>query len=440
MSPPRKLRVALLVHYFPPINSSGARRFEALSRLLAADGHDVRVVTTRKSSADGEFTESFPRGVTVCELDALGRARPSTASSGTHEPMYTARPSWKRRFKDLMMASLGQLPDPRLPFALGFAAPWLADEARRALATADVVVATTPPWPPLLAALIARKRFGVPCILDYRDHLSECHEMPGSRLAKALEKRLDRWLVRSADHVVTISPPMAEYYGGMASRVSCIENGFDADLLEAARARVEPPAGDGITIRHMGLVSPGRVPHNILAALVEHHASAPEQCGTLRVEFYGGGALVEEAVASRYPSIRGLFRFLPAVPYARSLELIVAADYLLFSETSSRETLSAQGILTTKLFEYIGSGRPVLADISPATLAGSVLLEVGSHHVVADSPEPFASAMRREEFFTRQPSRVSPESYRYSRQAQARRYAELIARVGEGRGRAARGL
>lgn len=426
----RTYRIVFIVHYFPPINSSGAKRVEALSRLMAAAGHEVGVIATRKSSADGEFTESFPPGISVCELDGLGRARASASSDGSYEPMYTSSPSWKRRLKDLVMAAGGQLPDPRLPFAVGFAMPWLARQARRMLGSADVVVATTPPWPPLLAGLICARRFGMPCILDYRDQLSECHEMPGNRVAKALEKVLDRRLARAADHLVAISPPMATYYRAMTPDVSCIENGFDADLLAAARARARPTSGAGVTIRHMGLVSPGRVPHNFLQALVDYRARQPERCRRIRVEFYGGGALVGEVLASRYPSIRDNFRFHPAVPYARSLELIVEADYLLFSETSSRETLSAQGILTTKLFEYIGSGRPVLADISPETLAGSVLLEVGpEQHVVCSQPQGFLEAFERRQFFRRSEDRVSARAYYYSRQAQAERYLELIAEI-----------
>ena len=98
---------------------------------------------------------------------------------------------------------------------------------------------------------------------------------------------------------------------------------------------------------------------------------------------------------------------------------------MLFCETSSKATISAQGILTTKLFEYIGSGRPVLADISSDTLAGSLLARCGSQHVVADEKDAFLAALRNDDFFLRKPDDVSEIASSLSRQAQAQQYAKL---------------
>lgn len=425
-------RIVFVVHYYPPINSSGAKRVEALSKYLAADGHDVTVITTQKTSADGDFTEATPPDVRVVELNWLGRSAPSVKTAAAFEPMYTGKPSLKRRTKDFVMRMLGQLPDPRLPFALSFATPWLAREAREALSRADIVIGSTPPWPMLLAALIAKWRFKIACILDYRDHFSECHEMPGGPFAKWLERIVDRRLVNAADSIVAISPPMADYYRGMTERIHCILNGFDHEVLDAARARSAITAGDRpIVARYMGIVSPGRVPHNVMQALVTFAAEQPERFAQLRFEFYGNAALIKEAIETKYPSIGAAFSYHAAVPYLESLKLIVQADYLLFAETSSKATISAQGILTTKLFEYVGSGRPILADISPDTLAGSLLVKTGSGHVVGTSPQLFLDALRRPGFFTRRPDDVSDSVMKYSRRAQASEYAELISRVAQ---------
>lgn len=429
MSTALSLKVVFIAHYFPPINSSGAKRVEAMSKYLAAARHTVSVITTRKSSADGAFSEAPPAGVNVIELDWLGRHSPSIEGGEHFEPMYGGAPSLKRRFKDLVMRLLGQLPDPRLPFALSFASPWLAARARTALSGADVVIGTSPPWPMLLAAAIAKRRFRIPCILDYRDHFSECHEMPGGRFAKWLEKKIDRRLVGSADHVVAISDPMAGYYRTMSDHVSTILNGYDHEILEAARARSRPGAPGIVTIRYMGIVSHGRVPHNFLKALVQLKESAPQKFEHLRVEFYGSASLVADALRDQYPSVASAFHFNSAVPYAMSLQLVIEADYLLFAETSSKATLSARGILTTKLFEYIGSGRPVLGDISTDTLAGSLLTESGGHHVVGDHVGVFLDALRQEAFFVRRPDEISAGVWKLSRQAQALQYADLAGQI-----------
>lgn len=425
------MRIVFIVHYYPPLNSSGAKRVEALSKYFSASGNEVTVLTPVKSLADGEFTEETPPGVRLIELSRLGLRRNSTLSGGRFEPMYVGKPTWKRRAKDWVMNRLGQIPDPRLPFAFSFMYPWFDGDATRALRSADIVIATTPPWPSLLAGLISKLRFGKPLVLDYRDHFSECHEMPGGPFAKWLEKVIDRQLVRAADHVVCISEPMTRYYSTLSARVTTIMNGYDDELFDKVRESAAfKILGDGlIRIRYMGIVSPGRVPYNILQALDQLRHLSPDLFSRLRVQFFGNAALIQEAIGSKFSGIGVIFEFFDAVSYVDALTKMVEADYLLFSETSSQKTLSAQGILTTKLFEYIGAGRPVLADISPDTIAGSLLLKCGSQHTVGNSHDLFLAVLQNPAFYSRLPDNHSSVGASLSRKVQAKQYESLLAQV-----------
>ena len=423
------MNIVLITHYYPPINSSGAKRVESLSKYFTALGHNVSVLTTSKNRSDGEFTESIPKGVTLIELDWLGRYQPSVEEDGAFEPMYTGNPSLKRRIKNHIMNWLGQIPDPRLPLSVSFLSPWFSENAKRAINESDIVIGTTPPWPMVLSAIICKFRFKRTCILDYRDQFSECHEMPGSRFAKWLEKVIDRWLVGSADYIVCISEPMSRYYRSMASNVETILNGYDHELLDQARERRSFKSDGIIRIRYMGIVSPGRVPHNLLQALVILRAEQPELFNRLNFEFYGNAALIRENLDLNYPTISSAFFFFSPIPYLESLQKIVEADYLLFSETSSKSTLSAQGILTTKLFEYVGSGRPILADISADTLAGTLLLKCGNQHYVGSSANYFLLALKNPNFYKRIDDIISPISDSLSRRSQAVQYDKLIKKI-----------
>lgn len=419
------MRFVFIVHYFPPINSSGAKRVEAISKYLVVAGHEVTVITSSKTASDGAFTEILPNGVNVVELSRLGLNRPSREEGNAFQPMYTGKPSLSRKLKDWVMRKMGQLPDPRLPFAFAFLNPWLSKRARDSLRAADIVIGSSPPWPMLLAALIVKSRFGVPCILDYRDHFSECHEMPGGAMAKWFEKLIDRYLVNCADHVVTISEPMTSYYRSMTNKITTILNGYDHAVLAEAKNFAKVSTNRDVVIRYMGIVSPGRISHNFFQALEIFKIENPVRFNYIKVEFFGNAALIEQVLRERYTTIASAFFFFEAVPYLTSLQRIVEADYLLFCETSSKATISAQGILTTKLFEYIGSGRPVLADISSDTLAGSLLTRCGSQHVVADEKDAFLAALRNDDFFLRKPDDVSEIASSLSRQAQAQQYAKL---------------
>ena len=425
------MKIVLIAYYYPPINSSGAKRFEALSKFLSAMGHSVTVITTQKTLADGVFSEPIPLGVNLLELNKFGLVAPSVPEGKPYEPMFSGNPSGLRRLKDFVCRWLGQVPDPRLPFAFSFICPWFSKEACNALKEAEVVIGTSPPWSMLLAAIFAKFRFGVPCILDYRDHFSECHEMPGGFLAKSLEKIIDRALVRYADHVVAISEPMADYYTSLSRKnVSVILNGYDPEVLEAARQSAEMDSDyKQIVVRYMGVVSPGRVPYNFLKALGRLREDFPENFGKMRVEFFGNAALIEDVLDRSFKEIAHIFKFFSPVSYHISLQRIVEADYLLFSETSSMDTVSAQGILTTKLLEYIGSGRPILADISTKTLAGSLILQCAGRHVVSDTVDGFYSVMIRPEFYERQEDWFSDVSERLSRKYHAQQYFQVIQQV-----------
>lgn len=420
------MKIVFLVHYFPPVNSAGAKRVEALSKYMAAAGHDVTVVTTSKSSADGALTEQLPAGVEVLELGGWGRLRPSVDDGRKYEPLHSNGPTWRRRLKNGIFWVGGQIPDPRLPFAFSMLSPWLDESVKRRLRGADVVVGSTPPWPMLLAAIIVKWRFGRKCVLDYRDHFSECHEMPGNLVAKKAERLIDRALVAAADEIVVISDPMATYYRSLGGNVTTILNGFDQELMDAARHRAQVALSDNVVVSHMGGISPGRIPYRILDGLRILKSSDPRKFARFSFRFYGNAALLARVLEERYPELLEIFQFLPSLSYAEALTRMIESDYLLFSETSSKQSLSAAGILPTKLFEYIGAGRPVLADISPDTLAGQMLLRFSPASVVGDHPDAFVRAFNDEAFWNRTADVTSIRPHPLSRAAQALAYAKLV--------------
>lgn len=423
-----------MAHYFPPVSSSGAKRMEALAKYFALAGRRVTVLTTVKTPASGPLTEAIPAGVEVIEIDWLGRAHAAMPPQPATAQVALSRGTG--RIKALVMNMFGQALDPRLTFAFALLNPFLARRIRDALRAADVIVATCPPYPPMLGAIFAKWRFGVPVVLDYRDQLSFCHEMPGGRFAKWLELRIDRFLTRHANAVVTISAPMRDYYAGLHPDVGVILNGYDPEKLEAARAaHVWQPRAPGspLVIRYLGLVTPGRIPVRFLAGLAQLHAAGGLAAGALRLEFYGDCALVGDYVQSRYPELVPFLHFSGAVPYAQALALMVTADHVLFCENvvapKDGEEKSAAGILPTKLYEYLASGRPVLADLDPTTLAGSFIARAEAGHFVADTEAAFAEHVVSAAFWSPPVCETNDFVRSLSRAAQADQYLAELDRV-----------
>jgi hypothetical protein len=63
---------------------------------------------------------------------------------------------------------------------------------------------------------------------------------------------------------------------------------------------------------------------------------------------------------------------------------MLTADALFFIETSDFSSHSARGVLTTKLFEYVAARKPIIAEISQATLASQYIKQAGTGLVISE--------------------------------------------------------
>lgn len=422
--------IVLMAHYFAPLSSVGARRFEALARHFAAEGRKVTVITTAKTPADGMLEAQSFDGVQVIELDYRGKAVPSPVAEHSVQSEQGRKSRTAGALKKAVMGVFGQTIDPRLSLPLGLARAEPNSAAAKAIAEADIIVATTPPYPPLLAARLAKRRYGTPIVLDYRDQLSACYEMPGGRIARKLELWLDRYLLSGADHVVTISEPMAAYYRKFSDAVSVVLNGYDPARMEEARKRSPWSGGSVRIIKYLGLVTPGRVPRNFLIGLSAALASGEMDSGALRVEYYGDPGPLPQVIGSEFPELESMIRFNAPVGYDAALEKIVSADCLLFCEGAvvpkSGDEASAAGVIPTKVFEYLASGRPIIADLDPDSLAADFISKGAAEHVVSRSPDAFRDFLVR--LASKPIPTASPNAFVVSltRESQSSKYLDLL--------------
>lgn len=396
------LNIVFITHYFPPLNSSGARRINAFSKYLAAKGHQITVITTRKTERDGLLTEDVPSCLRLLELGGGGRLASSAPIAGTTvlSPQVVATRSLTGqlllKFKRSVMRLAGQLIDHRLVFAIQFAYPWLAPEVVSAIKDADVVMSSCPPWPTHLAGRLVKFRFGKVWVADYRDQFSGNHILRGSSISRLLEVRLERWLIKAADHVVAISGPMKEYYELFHPAVTCIENGYDEGIFEQARARirVQPVNAPEVAfvIRYMGTITPDRIPLAFFQALVRVN----QQPGRPVVaEFYGESALLRKSLLAVAPQAEPFVRFGPQLPYMAAIQSMLKADALFFIETSDFSSHSARGVLTTKLFEYLAARKPVVAEIAGRSLAAQYIRRSGLGVVVSEDAAGILMGLQR---------------------------------------------
>jgi glycosyltransferase involved in cell wall biosynthesis len=430
------MKIVFITHYFPPLNSSGARRINAFAKYLAAKGHQITVITTRKTGRDGLLTEDIPPYLTLLELGGWGKlagSEPITNAAVTNQRTVSTRSFVGQillKIKRSIMKVAGQLIDHRLLFATQFAFPWLAGEVKNTIRKADIVMTSCPPWPTHLAGRLVKNRFSKLWVADYRDQFSGNHILRGSAVSRSIEVWLERWLINTADHIVAISEPMKEYYELFHPDVTCIENGYDEGVFEQARALIRDEAiqnlGDEFIIRYMGTITADRIPMVFFEAL----AQVNQQPGRRVIaEFYGESTLLRKVLPETMPQAEPFVRFCPQLPYMGAIQGMLTADALFFIETSDFSSHSARGVLTTKLFEYLAARRPVVAEITERSLVAQYIKQSGLGVVVSEKTEDILQGLQSLRANTFKPTINDLFINSLSRQVKAQELEQLLQRL-----------
>lgn len=383
------MKVVFITHYFPPLNSSGARRVNSFAKYLSEWGHDVTVVTTKKTFRDGLLTESVPNYLKLMEINNIGQIDHTSVVDKFDSKIETRSllGRFLLRIKRFLMKFFGQLLDHRLVFAIQFASPMLAANVKAALNDADVVVTSCPPWLMHLAGWFVKKRFKKKWVADYRDQFSGNHILRGSFISRPIEVMVDRWLLQQADFVSVISSPMKDYYEKFHSNVICIENGYDESVFEQAHLSLlkdNHQQCNDFVVRYMGTITADRIPEVFFKAILELNQSSTKK---IVVEFYGESSLLRGILNDLNPNLISYVKFKPQLSYIDSIKAMLTADALFFIETSDNSSCSSRGVLTTKLFEYLAAKKPIIAEIKQESLAAKYIELSGLGIVISTEME-----------------------------------------------------
>jgi glycosyltransferase involved in cell wall biosynthesis len=401
LAAPRHLRTVLVVsYYFPPSGGPGVQRVLKFVRYLPAFGYRPVVLTVPETAAfpllDPSLAAEIPPEAKVVrspirEFYGLYRAAAGVASSGgTENLVTTARPGegFRGRVMHGLRAALF-IPDGRVG--------WLPGGTRAGLRAiraegVEVILASGPPF---TAHWIARRladRTGLPLVLDFRDPWTRAPFYPRRPgLSRALDERLEHSCLRRADAVLTVNRDirndlLARHKGLDAARFHLVPNGYDpADF----RGRSWDPQPDW-TLTHTGTLPGDRFPAGFTGALRRLLVEDPEAAARLRIRMIGRRNPELERRLSE-PPLDSLVRFEGYLPHAESVATLLESRLLLlFIEEGPR----AAGILTGKLFEYLGSGAPVLA-LTPEGEAADLVRRTGAGCVVrGDDEEAVLAALR----------------------------------------------
>ena len=387
-------RLLVLCYFYPPLGGGGVHRVLGFTRHLPRHGWECTVVCADAQDywvVDESLLARVPSGTEVIRV-----------------PGGSALSAWLR----LRRGALGRRPTRTFEGLRLLSDWWLIPDSyagwsRRARAAAerrvrrggfDAMLSSSPPDSVHLAARAVHRRFGLPWVADFRDPWVGLHfREPPSAWHRARHAALERAVLEGADVVLTASRTHAEGIGGRSGsrprRVIHLPNGFEPwDGPEAPADPARAPAAgdrDRFQLLFTGTLSQMPDAEVFLEALHDWFARSPEARRRVRARFAGPyeTGYEDRSIAL---GLKGIVEFLGPRPHAETRALQAQADALLLWKPRNYPTM-----VPGKLYEYLDSGRPILAALPGDDEAASLVASAGGEIVALGDRAALASSLER---------------------------------------------
>ena len=304
--------VLLIAYYFPPLGGGGVQRPLQWVRHLPAQGWMPTVLTVEAgywSSRDETGLSRIPPEVRVVRTPYLSavslreqarRLLPARSPENIEAPSPETAPERSALRRNIVEAikPLWQTPDEFFgwyPFAVRAARRLLAEQRFHALLT------TAPPYTCHWIGRNLRRNGGPPWVCDFRDAWTRMPEYPHTNPVQlAIERRMERAVLRSADCILTTTEPtahdFAEIHPPIAQRTHVIPNGYDPELFDFS----QPPVyqrGEKLRFLFSGTQLYGQNVTRFLESISAWCDADTEKRGAVRLCYAGpeGEVVVEAA-------------------------------------------------------------------------------------------------------------------------------------------------
>jgi glycosyltransferase involved in cell wall biosynthesis len=439
-------KVLIIAYMFPPIGGIGVIRPVQFAKYLPQFGWEPTILTVSQPDEymmDASLLEELPPSVKIYRarsweplsaprikrLANRVEATPAPAAQATGEPART--PSLRGRIRNLLKSLYFavRIPDDKLgwyPFAVRLGKQVIQEE------DIDLLFATAPPYTNFLVGKALKQASNKPLVIDYRDEWTTMRyrDFPPNPVTQAINRHLERGVVANADAVVTAIAPFADNLRAAGlipatAPVVNIMNGFDP---ERYRRQAPRPPTSRFTIVYTGsFYGERQTPVYFLQALHSLLERRPELRPQIEVRFIG---TIFERHARQIDDLglTDVVHCCGVIPHHQAAAAQMEADVLLLIIGKGP---GSGVVLTGKVFEYLGAGRPILA-LVPLDGPTAALIRDSNTGVVVDADDVAAIAQTLETLHTQWATgtlRYAPNQAvvdQYNRRSQTKRLADLF--------------
>ena len=357
----------LITYYWPPAGGAGVMRWAKMSKYISDFGWQPIIYTPSNGEVgmhDEGLLKEIPDHLEVIRTPIwepynlyksfLGRSKKEKLYSGFINEKKKASLAQK---VSVFIRGNFFIPDARMFWikpSVKFLKKYLKDHP------VDAIVSTGPPHSMHLIAEKLHRVTGIPWIADFRDPWTNIDFYADLHLTRWADHRhhaLENKVLRNASRIVTVTWRSREEFKILCGRndIEVVPNGFDhADFDPARGVGVAHP---GFSIVHVGSMNKDRNPLSFWKAISQAIDEEPALKEKLVIKLVGPVDFSVRASVEEH-GLQAFTEFVEYVPHTEAVRMQQEASVLLLVINN---TPNSKTIIPGKLYEYLGSGRPLLA-------------------------------------------------------------------------------
>jgi len=199
------------------------------------------------------------------------------------------------------------------------------------------------------------KSYSIPWVADYRDLWCDNPGYSYSPMRHCIESAYEKKMVTSADYITSVSVPLVKNleHRFKKNKIMCIPNGFDETIIKRGKQ-----SENGFSFVYTGRITPiFRDIEPLFRVLYRLLTEGLIEWDDIKIHFYGDNDNWLSELVHSY-SLQNCTYLHGQVSYTESLLAQRNAQVLLLLTWNDPKQ---EGVITGKLFEYLASGRPILA-------------------------------------------------------------------------------
>lgn len=348
--------VLFLVYYFPPLGGSGVQRPLKFVKYLREFGWNPILVCPEPGA--------YPYADHTL-LDELENLQVEVHRVAANTPFHLPFIKGKKVDISEKVTEIGRRVS-RLFMYPDNKRGWIEPAVDKAVELAkeqkvNLIFSTAPPFSNHIAASRLKERFHVPLVLDYRDAWTNNHFMDDLfNWQKRIHNRLEQKCLKNTDQVIVLD----EYMGQSIKqahleidlKIQLIPHGYDSDDFKGTNVATLPYKPGKLNLLYSGLFYESNQPDIILKAL---HALSEESAidlNDIHLHFQGGLTSRINKLVNEF-GLGNSVTDLGYVTHIKAVSNLMKADALWM--ISNFDPVHRQ-VKSGKLFEYLGTGKPVL--------------------------------------------------------------------------------